>query len=298
LAAVDKKPRTLWACHCVTFKISASVDPWGRPISSRIWAPLLSARGRAAAPAGTGLGFWAVRFLRSPLRLAAVGVLCPLGARFLALAKVFAEPLSGAAVAPVGPALGAVSPVSVWVISVSFCALLAHDDGSLRCPGKARENFACASPTAAGEHTPMPISCRYCSPSRVPLGICRTARPPSGTHWLPSRSWSKPYFRSARDPALNPRCVGGEGPKAPDIGRTKPMRSTSYRLPPTSRIMRRRIITGSGVVWALPAAGKRITLPGIPRDHTSTSRPPGDANCFLEARPVAWPCRTFAGQPS
>src|SRR5205823_3199835 len=143
LAAVDKKPRTLWACHCVTFKISASVDPWGRPISSRILAPLLSARGRAAAPAGTGLGFWAARFLRSPLRLAAVGVLCPLGARFLALAKVFAEPLSGAAVAPVGPALGAVSPVSVWVISVSFCALLAHDAGSLRCPESKRKLRLC-----------------------------------------------------------------------------------------------------------------------------------------------------------
>src|SRR5215472_7565146 len=100
LAALDKKPRTLWACHCVSFIISARVDPWGRPISSRIFAPLLSARGRAAAPARTGLGFLA-RFLRSPLRLSSVGVLCPLGALLLALAPVFAEPLSGAAVAPV-----------------------------------------------------------------------------------------------------------------------------------------------------------------------------------------------------
>src|SRR5256885_838087 len=85
LAAVDKKPRTLWACHCVTFIISARVDPWRRPISSRILAPLLSARGRAAAPARTGLGFLAARFLRSPLRLSSVGVLCPLGALLLAL---------------------------------------------------------------------------------------------------------------------------------------------------------------------------------------------------------------------
>src|SRR5436190_21181286 len=127
LAAVDKKPRTLWACHCVTFIISARVDPWGRPISSRILAPLLSARGRAAAPARTGLGFLAARFLRSPLRLSSVGVLCPLGALFLALAAVFEEPLSGAAVAPVAPAVGSVSRVSALVISVSLCALFARD---------------------------------------------------------------------------------------------------------------------------------------------------------------------------
>src|SRR5437763_7276208 len=158
LAAVDKKPRTLWACHCVTFIISARVDPWGRPISSRILAPLLSARGRAAAPAGTGLSFVAARFLRSPLRLSSVGVLCPLCALFLALAPVLEELLSGAAVAPVAPALGAVSRLSALVISVSFCAVFAHDDGSLRCHGKARENLASASPTAAGEHTPMPSS--------------------------------------------------------------------------------------------------------------------------------------------
>src|SRR5256885_11467405 len=120
LAAVDKKPRTLWACHCVTFLISARVDPWGRPISSRILPPLLSARGRAAAPARTGLGFLAARFLRSPLRLSSVGVLCPLGALLLALAPVFEGLLSGAAVAPVAPALEALSRVPALVISVSF----------------------------------------------------------------------------------------------------------------------------------------------------------------------------------
>jgi hypothetical protein len=86
------------------------------------------------------LGFWAARFLRSPLRVSSGGVLCPLGALFLALAPVFEEPLSGAAVAPVAPASGAVSRVSALLISVSFCALFAHDDGSLRCHGKAREN--------------------------------------------------------------------------------------------------------------------------------------------------------------
>src|SRR5204862_3198545 len=56
LAAVDKKPRTLWACHCVTFKISASVDPWGRPISSNLGS--LAFRPRPCRRAGRdGFGF-------------------------------------------------------------------------------------------------------------------------------------------------------------------------------------------------------------------------------------------------
>jgi hypothetical protein len=135
----------------------------------------------------------------------------PFGRTLLGFGPCLRGLLSGAAVAPVAPALGAVSRVSALVISVSFCALFAHDDGSLRCHGKARENFASASPTAAGEHRPMPISCRYSSRSRLPLCSCWTARPPSDPHWLPSRSWTKPYLRSARHAALNPRCVGGEG---------------------------------------------------------------------------------------
>src|ERR1044071_9937221 len=48
LAAVERKPRTLWACQSVAFMISARVAPLGRPISSRIFAPLLSARGEAS----------------------------------------------------------------------------------------------------------------------------------------------------------------------------------------------------------------------------------------------------------
>src|SRR6516165_1598081 len=47
LPAVERKPRTLWACHPVAFWISARVAPWLRPIIARIWAPLLSARGLA-----------------------------------------------------------------------------------------------------------------------------------------------------------------------------------------------------------------------------------------------------------
>src|SRR5947209_7861514 len=187
LAAVDKKPRTLWACHCVAFIISARVDPWGRPISSRILAPLLSARGRAAEPATDWFGFLGGAFCARLYGYRPSGVLCPLGALFLALAPVLEELLSGAAVAPVAPALGTVSRVSALVISVSFCALFAHDNGSLHCHGKARENFASAFATAAGEHKPMPSSCRYASRSRLPVFSCWTARPPSGLYWLPSR---------------------------------------------------------------------------------------------------------------
>jgi hypothetical protein len=52
--AAERNPRTLWACQDVNFIISARLAPLGRPISSRIFAPLLSARGVPAflAPAG------------------------------------------------------------------------------------------------------------------------------------------------------------------------------------------------------------------------------------------------------
>src|ERR1700730_14902114 len=55
LAAVDRKPRTLWACQSVAFMISAWLAPLRRPISARIFAPLLSARGVLASFAGAGL---------------------------------------------------------------------------------------------------------------------------------------------------------------------------------------------------------------------------------------------------
>src|ERR1700688_4165617 len=51
LAAVERKPRTLWACQSVAFWISASVAPLARSISARIFAPLLSARGVLALAA-------------------------------------------------------------------------------------------------------------------------------------------------------------------------------------------------------------------------------------------------------
>src|SRR5205807_8961565 len=49
LAAVERKPRIECFCQSVAFTISASVAPLGRPISSRIFAPLLSARGVLAS---------------------------------------------------------------------------------------------------------------------------------------------------------------------------------------------------------------------------------------------------------
>jgi hypothetical protein len=55
LAAVERKPRTLCACQSVAFMISASVAPLARPIISRIFAPLLSARGVLASLALAGL---------------------------------------------------------------------------------------------------------------------------------------------------------------------------------------------------------------------------------------------------
>jgi hypothetical protein len=44
LACGGDDPRTPWACQSVAFMISASVAPFARPINSRIFAPLLSAR--------------------------------------------------------------------------------------------------------------------------------------------------------------------------------------------------------------------------------------------------------------
>ena len=52
LAAVEMKPLTLWACQSVAFMISARVAPFARPIISRIFAPLLSARGALALRSG------------------------------------------------------------------------------------------------------------------------------------------------------------------------------------------------------------------------------------------------------
>src|ERR1051325_9422730 len=44
-AAMERKPRTLCACHPLVFRISAKVAPLGRPTNAKIRALLLSARG-------------------------------------------------------------------------------------------------------------------------------------------------------------------------------------------------------------------------------------------------------------
>jgi hypothetical protein len=85
LAAVDRKPRTLWACQSVAFWISASVAPFGRPISSRIFAPLLSARGLLASLAGAALAAFLpalTSFFGAAWALPPSAVFWPLGAPF------------------------------------------------------------------------------------------------------------------------------------------------------------------------------------------------------------------------
>src|SRR5260370_2430599 len=54
-AAVERKPRIECFCQSVAFTISARVAPLGRRVSSRILAPLFSARGALACLAWTGL---------------------------------------------------------------------------------------------------------------------------------------------------------------------------------------------------------------------------------------------------
>src|SRR5258707_345485 len=56
LAAVERKPR-IDCCQSVAFTISASVAPLGRPINSRIFARLLSARGVLVSLARAGFAF-------------------------------------------------------------------------------------------------------------------------------------------------------------------------------------------------------------------------------------------------
>ena len=59
LAAMEMKPLTLWACQSVAFMISARVAPLARAIMSRIFAPLLSARGAVALRSGGLAAFFA-----------------------------------------------------------------------------------------------------------------------------------------------------------------------------------------------------------------------------------------------
>jgi hypothetical protein len=104
--------------------ISARVAPFGRPISSRIFAPLLSARGALASLAWAGLAAFfpaAAPFFG----LAALARLLALGAPFFWLAPFFEEVFSGATCAPCSAAAEAFSVIvaSAFVVVVDpFCA--------------------------------------------------------------------------------------------------------------------------------------------------------------------------------
>jgi hypothetical protein len=92
-------PRTLCACQSVAFMISARVAPLALAIISRIFAPLLLARGAAALRPGLAallLAFaptLAAFFGAGPLALApclaSLAVFWPLGAPFFWLAPFF-----------------------------------------------------------------------------------------------------------------------------------------------------------------------------------------------------------------
>ena len=128
MAAVERKPRTLWACQAVVFMISARLAPFGRPISSRIFAPLLSAHGVLASLAWAGLVAFLVAFASffgaeaGALTLAAFWLL---GAPFFWVAPFFEEVFSGATCAPCSATVAAFSVIvaSAFVIVVNpFCA--------------------------------------------------------------------------------------------------------------------------------------------------------------------------------
>src|SRR5579883_2481229 len=112
--------RTLWACQSVAFMISARVAPFGRPIISRIFAPLLSARGVAALRPD-----FAAAFLPA-LSLAAVAAFAP----FVALGSPFFEGAFSGAAFSVASAL-----VMLFLIILSARAprMTIHHSGS---PGR------------------------------------------------------------------------------------------------------------------------------------------------------------------
>src|SRR2546425_2899707 len=97
LPAVEMKPRTLCACQSVAFMISARVAPLGRPISPRIFAPLLSARGVLASLARVGLAAFlpALAFCFG-LAFVPLAAFWLLGAPFFRVAPFFEGAFSGA----------------------------------------------------------------------------------------------------------------------------------------------------------------------------------------------------------
>src|SRR5579862_3195912 len=120
LAAVERKPLTLWACQSVALWISAKLAPLGRLMSARIFAPLLSARGVLASFFGAGL-VALLPALASFFALAPLAAFWPLGAPFFLVAPFFDEAFSGATFAPRSATAAAFSVVvaSAFVMVVS-----------------------------------------------------------------------------------------------------------------------------------------------------------------------------------
>src|ERR1700722_2379513 len=104
--------------------ISASVAPFARPIISRIFAPLLSARGVVLLARWSFAGFLLARaffFGAGALAFPAFGGLVALGAAFFWLVRFFAEAFSGAPCAPCSATVAAVVVGSlVMLISSPF----------------------------------------------------------------------------------------------------------------------------------------------------------------------------------
>jgi hypothetical protein len=135
-------------CQSVAVRISARVAPLGRPISSRIFAPLLSARGAQVSLARAGFGAFLpglASFFGKALVLLSLADFWLLDAPFFWLTPFFEEDFSGAMCAPCCATVAAFSVIiaSAFAIMVNpFCAWLAHDDSSLRLPRNARELLA------------------------------------------------------------------------------------------------------------------------------------------------------------
>jgi hypothetical protein len=129
LAVVERKPRIECFCQSVAFTISASVAPLGRPISSRIFAPLLSARGVLASLVWAGLAAFLLAlasFFGEAAGALPLALLWPLGAPFFWVAPFFGEVSFGATCAPCSATVAAFSVIiaSAFVIVLDpFCAV-------------------------------------------------------------------------------------------------------------------------------------------------------------------------------
>jgi hypothetical protein len=118
LAAVERNPRIECFCQSVAFTISAGLAPLGRPINSRILAPLLSARGALASLVWAGLAAFfpaLAPFFGEVLALLLMAAFLLLGTPFFGLAPLFGEAFSGATCAPCS------ATVAVFSVISGFC---------------------------------------------------------------------------------------------------------------------------------------------------------------------------------